>query len=671
MPRYLVETTVVGGSHLDDAEGLVAHRFPEIRSTPIPHRRRHHRPGDVGVPSSQRRPCRAMGRVGRALDHLDASHRGQHRPPWEDIDRKMIRSDISPATVVLAPASGVASVALAPVGFSAPRRIHWLAAGLVLLAVTWHTGWDLPVPLSTDRGATERLAPEPDLDSSRVLDQVRHTVQPDPARAGVLTVPGARRDAAFDTTGFEVGGLRIALDHITRYESAPIDLDIGRWAGRANVTERTVASGVAERATARNGSVEWDLVLDQPLPGTGDLTITPRLDGLPAGARPTSTGSTWSIPVGADGAEVTVDELIVLDTSGHELHRGVCPRSRPVGSGSTVPAPPSSTVPTTRSPSTPPSPPSGSSRASPAARHKSGAAVAIGGWTALVAWSEAVLGGPAGELWAMRTSVDGALLDPTAFRVSAPTSATFNGRPDVAFDGQNFLVVWDERADRVLGRLVSPAGALVGGVITIAQGAGQQFGAAVSFDGNNYLVAYTDNPTGSADIRGVRVSPADYVLDPDRVHDRHGRGYPAAPLGGLRRDEHPGGLGRYTKRHRGHLRSSRRARGHHRHDRHPDLDRSEPRVSARRRLRRHQLPCGVDRLPDRHRRRHLRGQDEQGRSGVRADRHPNRDGIDRTVAAVGRPQRLHLRGRVHPATPGCGARGCPTPVWWRAPPVWC
>ena len=46
----------------------------------------------------------------------------------------------------------------------------------------------------------------------------------------------------------------------------------------------------------------------------------------------------------------------------------------------------------------------------------------------------------------MRTSVDGALLDPTAFRVSAPTSATFNGRADVAFDGQNLLVVWDESA---------------------------------------------------------------------------------------------------------------------------------------------------------------------------------------------------------------------------------
>ena len=30
MPRYLVETSVVGGSHLDHAEGLLAHRFPEI-----------------------------------------------------------------------------------------------------------------------------------------------------------------------------------------------------------------------------------------------------------------------------------------------------------------------------------------------------------------------------------------------------------------------------------------------------------------------------------------------------------------------------------------------------------------------------------------------------------------------------------------------------------------
>ena len=168
------------------------------------------------------------------------------------------RSDISPAAVVLAPTTGVAPVALEPVRLRAPRRIHWLAAGLVLLAVTWHTGWALPVELSPDRVATERLAPEPDLDTGRVLDQVRHTVQPDPARAGVLTVPGASYDAAFDTAGLEVGGLRIALDHITRAESAPIDLDVGRWArsrqrGRAHGRHRRHRAGHRPQRLGRVG----------------------------------------------------------------------------------------------------------------------------------------------------------------------------------------------------------------------------------------------------------------------------------------------------------------------------------------------------------------------------------------------------------------------------------
>jgi len=72
----------------------------------------------------------------------------------------------------------------------------------------------------------------------------------------------------------------------------------------------------------------------------------------------------------------------------------------------------------------------------------------------------------------------------------------------VAFDGTNFLVVFHDevgatatsptQAWDVFGQRVSPAGALVGGVITISNDPGAQLAMGIGFDGTHYLVAWTD-----------------------------------------------------------------------------------------------------------------------------------------------------------------------------------
>ena len=110
------------------------------------------------------------------------------------------------------------------------------------------------------------------------------------------------------------------------------------------------------------------------------------------------------------------------------------------------------------------------------------------------------------------TEIRGRFISPagvsgTEISVNASTAKSDNPKA-VAFDGTNYLVVWDDDmgywvADtnrdewNVLGQLVSPAGALVGGVIPISTNAVPQLPTSVAFDGKRYLVSLIDmsNPT--------------------------------------------------------------------------------------------------------------------------------------------------------------------------------
>jgi hypothetical protein len=69
----------------------------------------------------------------------------------------------------------------------------------------------------------------------------------------------------------------------------------------------------------------------------------------------------------------------------------------------------------------------------------------------------------------------------------------------VAFGGGKYLVVWDDEVGGhgsgdwdLKGQLVTPAGALSGGVINITSGTGHQMLPFIVFDGVNFLVSYTD-----------------------------------------------------------------------------------------------------------------------------------------------------------------------------------
>ena len=114
--------------------------------------------------------------------------------------------------------------------------------------------------------------------------------------------------------------------------------------------------------------------------------------------------------------------------------------------------------------------------------------------------------------------VSGTILDPTGIAIAV--GSTDQRDPDVAWDGSNWLVVWQE--DRVAGNTgqiyasrVSANGAVIDpGGLPIATGLDQRAHASVAFDGTNYLVVWERSLVVNHRIEGTRVSTSGVVLDP-------------------------------------------------------------------------------------------------------------------------------------------------------------
>jgi hypothetical protein len=143
-------------------------------------------------------------------------------------------------------------------------------------------------------------------------------------------------------------------------------------------------------------------------------------------------------------------------------------------------------------------------------------AVAFDGTNYLVVWED-YRNSLKGEIYGTRVSADGEVLDPQGIVISTGANGRFN--PAVAFDGTNYLVVWqDYRYDNygdIFGARVGTDGVVLnpGGII-IAFASKEQLYPALAFDGTNYLVVWQDKRSGSWDIYGARVSVSGTVLDP-------------------------------------------------------------------------------------------------------------------------------------------------------------
>jgi hypothetical protein len=144
-------------------------------------------------------------------------------------------------------------------------------------------------------------------------------------------------------------------------------------------------------------------------------------------------------------------------------------------------------------------------------------AVAFDGQNFLVAWQDFRAGGSNSNIHGTRVSPTGAVLDASGIVICAEPFA--QATPSMAFDGQNYFLVWqDQRAGggaHIFGGRVSPAGAVLDGPgFAVSSPISVELSPAVAFDGSNYLVVWQDDRSGlSYDIYGTRVSPSGAVLD--------------------------------------------------------------------------------------------------------------------------------------------------------------
>lgn len=125
------------------------------------------------------------------------------------------------------------------------------------------------------------------------------------------------------------------------------------------------------------------------------------------------------------------------------------------------------------------------------------------------------------NIYGARVTQNGTVLEPTGIAISTASNAQVC--PDLAFDGTNFLVVWEDYrnnssvsdiyATRVsqTGTVLNPSG------IAISTASGSQFTPAIAFGGTNYLVVWLDLRNGAYDIYGARISPSGTVLDPSGI----------------------------------------------------------------------------------------------------------------------------------------------------------
>ncbi|MDD1750738.1 MAG: hypothetical protein LUO89_12800, partial [Methanothrix sp.] len=125
-----------------------------------------------------------------------------------------------------------------------------------------------------------------------------------------------------------------------------------------------------------------------------------------------------------------------------------------------------------------------------------------------------------GQIFGTRVSPSGNVLDgPSGFTISsgAPGVIT-NFAPVIAFDGTNYLVAWQKYNGGydIYGSKVTTSGQVLG-EFPISQAPGEQVEPSIAFDGTNYMVVWRDARNGFTDIYGTRVTQGGIVLDPTGI----------------------------------------------------------------------------------------------------------------------------------------------------------
>jgi len=152
-------------------------------------------------------------------------------------------------------------------------------------------------------------------------------------------------------------------------------------------------------------------------------------------------------------------------------------------------------------------------------------AVAFDGSNFLVVWEDDRGFDWYYDIYGARVTPAGVVLDPTGIAICEATDDQYC--PAVGFNGPNFMVVWEDYRDGdyldIFGARVSPEGEVLDPAgIAVCTARDDQFSAALESDGENFLVAWEDYRGDWEDIYGARVTPDGTVLDPSGFVISHG-----------------------------------------------------------------------------------------------------------------------------------------------------
>jgi large repetitive protein len=168
---------------------------------------------------------------------------------------------------------------------------------------------------------------------------------------------------------------------------------------------------------------------------------------------------------------------------------------------------------------------------SPAARNQQSPSVAFDGSDYLVVWEDYRNNDTISDIYGTRVSPNGIVLDSTGIAIS--TDQNSQKSPSVAFDGTNYLVVWQDYRNRswdIYGTRVTQSGAVFDSTgIAISTAANSQKLPSVAFDGTNYLVVWGDERNGAPDIYGTMVTQSGTVLNPSGIVIIHAAYWQVSP----------------------------------------------------------------------------------------------------------------------------------------------